>query len=119
MLFADDLVPCDMQTKSGTRARYLNRSVCLKGMNVASVEQKQNIPHQEENIKLTEGSMTTVKGSTYLGCMFAAEGGPRTDVNNRVQAAWAKWRKVSGVMCDTTMPISRSKTKSTKRIVKG
>ena len=38
--------------------------------------------------------------------MFAAEGHPETDVNNRVKAAWAHWRYVSGGTCDKKMPIN-------------
>ena len=42
----------------------------------------------------------------HLGSsVFVAEGGSETDLNNIVNAAWAKWREVSGVMCDTKMPI--------------
>ena len=52
----------------------------------------------------------------YLGSMFAAEGGSETDVNNRVKVAWAKWREVSGVMCDKKMPI-KLKDKIYKTIV--
>ena len=46
----------------------------------------------------------TVKVLKYLGSLFAA-GGSETDVNNRVKATWAKWREVSGVMCDKKMSI--------------
>ncbi len=55
----------------------------------------------------------TIKVFKYLGSVFAA-GGSETHVNNRVKAAWARWRKVSGVICDKKMPIKISKIKSTK-----
>ena len=50
-------------------------------------------PHKEENIKLGDGPIQTLKVFKYLGSMFAAEGGSETDVNNRVKVAWAKWEK--------------------------
>ena len=74
-------------------------------------------PHKEENIKLGDGPIQTVKVFKYLGSMFAAEGGSETDVNNRVKVAWAKWREVSGVMCDKKMP-TKLKDKIYKTIVK-
>ena len=74
-------------------------------------------PHKEENIKLGDGPIQTLKVFKYLGSMFAAEGGSETDVNNRVKVAWAKWREVSGVMCDKKIPI-KLKDKIYKTIVK-
>ena len=91
----------------------------MKDMDFASVELKQYMPtpHNEENIKLGDGPIQTVKVLKYLGSMFAAEGGSETDVNNIVKVAWAKWREVSGVMCDKKMPI-KLKDKIYKTIVK-
>ena len=74
-------------------------------------------PHKEENIKLGDGPIQTVKVFKYLGSMFAAEGGSETEVNNRVKVAWAKWREVSGVMRDKKMPI-KLKDKIYKTIAK-
>ena len=45
-------------------------------------------------IQLGDGPIPTVKVFKYLWSMFAAERGSETDVNNRVKAAWDKWRKV-------------------------
>ena len=73
--------------------------------------------HKEENIKLGDGPIQTVKVFKYLGSMFAAEGGPETDVNDRVKVTWAKWREMSGVMCDKKMPI-KLKDRIYKTIVK-
>ena len=69
--------------------------------------------HKQERIQLEEGPIPTMKVFKYLGCMFAAEGGSETDVNNSVKAAWAKWREVSRVMCDKKMFI-KIKDGSTK-----
>ena len=44
-------------------------------------------PHKQDNIKLGDGPIQTVKAFKYLGSMFAAEGGSETDVNNRVEVA--------------------------------
>ena len=41
-------------------------------------------------------------GSRPYAPILSAEGG---DVNNRVEATWAKWREVSGVMCNEKMLI--------------
>ena len=68
-------------------------------------------------MKLGDGPIQTVKVFKYLVSTFAAEGGSETDVNNRVKAAWAKWREVAGVMCDKKMPI-KLKDKIYKTIVK-
>ena len=88
------------------------------------------IPHKEENIKLGDGPIQTVKEFKYLGSMFAAEGGSETDVNNRV--TWpglngekchvecilqAIRRRRRRVMCDKKMHI-KLKDKIYKTIVK-
>ncbi|PZC79938.1 hypothetical protein B5X24_HaOG215620 [Helicoverpa armigera] len=41
----------------------------------------------------------------YLGSVLHASGGIDCDVRARISAAWAKWREVSGVICDPKMPV--------------
>ena len=119
MLFADDLVLCETSREKVEqeleRWRYQFER---HGLRISRTKTEyMPTPHKEENIKLGDGPIQTVKVFKYLGSMFAAEGGSETDVNNRVKVAWAKWREVSGVMCDKKMPI-KLKDKIYKTIVK-
>jgi hypothetical protein len=41
----------------------------------------------------------------YLGSRLAAEGGTQEDVTARINAAWMKWREITGVLCDKKMPL--------------
>ena len=40
----------------------------------------------------------------YLGVTISEEGGSEKAVRARVSAAWGKWRDLSGVISDKTMP---------------
>ncbi|XP_073698816.1 uncharacterized protein [Garra rufa] len=52
----------------------------------------------------------------YLGSVLSSDGDLLPDIRARVNAAWAKWRQVTGVLCDRRMPI-RLKAKVYKTIV--
>ena len=39
----------------------------------------------------------------YLGSVVVSKGGAYDEVQCRVKRAWAKWREVSGVVCDKRM----------------
>ncbi|XP_068206509.1 uncharacterized protein [Palaemon carinicauda] len=41
----------------------------------------------------------------YLGSTISQEGGCEAGVENRIIAAWGKWREVAGVVCDEKIPI--------------
>ena len=40
----------------------------------------------------------------YLGSVMHESGGIYHDVYSRISAAWAKWRKITGVVCDRRIP---------------
>ena len=119
MLFADDLVLCETSREKVEQELERWRDQFERhGLRISRTKTEyMPTPHKEENIKLGDGPIQTVKVFKYLGSMFAAEGGSETDVNNRVKVAWAKWREVSGVMCDKKMPI-KLKDNIYKTIVK-
>ena len=119
MLFADDIVLCETSREKVEQELERWRDQFERhGLRISRTKTEyMPTPHKEENIKLGDGPIQTVKVFKYLGSMFAAEGGSETDVNNRVKVAWAKWREVSGVMCDKKMPI-KLKDKIYKTIVK-
>ena len=110
MLFADDLVLCETSRvkveQELERWRDQFERHCFRiSRTKTEYMPYMPTPQKEENIKLGDGPIQTVKVFKYLGSMFAAEGGAETDMNNRVKMAWAKWREVSGVMCEKKMPI--------------
>ena len=119
MLFADDLVLCETSREKVEQELERWRDQFERhGLRISRTKTEyMSTPHKEENIKLGDGHIQTVKVFKNLGSMFAAEGGSETDVNNRVKVAWAKWREVSGVVCDKKMPI-KLKDKIYKTIVK-
>lgn len=41
----------------------------------------------------------------YLGTVLSTDGGLRREVSSRVNAAWAKWRSLTGVMCDRKIKV--------------
>lgn len=53
----------------------------------------------------------------YLGSQVSWDGDTLPDARARVNAAWLKWRQVTGVLCDKKMPI-RLKSKVYKTVVR-
>ena len=41
----------------------------------------------------------------YLGCQFQSDGGVESEIGSRIQAGWCSWRKTSGLLCDSKIPI--------------
>ena len=57
------------------------------------------------NIKDSQGtSLRQVNIFKYLGVTISEEGGSEEAVRARVNAAWGKWRDISGVISDKNMP---------------
>ena len=58
-------------------------------------------------IKVTdqgESELKQVQKFKYLGSEIATEGGSLMTVKQRITAAWSKWREVTGIICDKTLP---------------
>ena len=67
-------------------------------------------------IRESRGSVVKqVEDFKYLGSTLSSEGGCELEVENRIRAAWGKWREVAGVVCDKKMPNKLKLKKSTVR----
>ena len=77
MLFADDLVLCETSGEKIEQELERWRDQFERhGLRISRTKTEyMPTPHKEENIKLGDGPIQTVKVFKYLGSMFAAEGG--------------------------------------------
>ena len=44
--------------------------------------------------------LNTVTAFMYLWSIFDSNGEAESDINNRVELAWMKWKQLTGVLCD-------------------
>ncbi|XP_026435115.1 uncharacterized protein LOC113332823 [Papaver somniferum] len=55
---------------------------------------------------LLDGQIVPRKESfRYLGSMIQSDGDIKEDIRHRSQSGWAKWRPVTGVLCDRKVPV--------------
>ena len=62
--------------------------------------------------------MKNVNNFKYLGGVVKGSGGMDNGIRHRVSAAWATWKKCSGVLCERKMPLM-VKGKIYRTVVKG
>ena len=57
------------------------------------------------SVKLGENEIPRGNGFRYLGSTVQADGGLDLEVKMRIQAGWNNWRKLTGVLCDKSVPL--------------
>ena len=110
LIFADDiaLVACteeELQEKVQKWQRNLSRGGLKMSVEKSEVLVSERGGKSEVKIKENKGKeLRQVEHFKYLGSEIEAEGGVLGAVKQRVKAAWAKWREVTGVICDRKIP---------------
>ena len=56
-------------------------------------------------MRLQDVLLNKVKGYRYLGAYVEEGGELDSEVEKKVQAGWCRWREVSGILCDKSMPL--------------
>ena len=56
--------------------------------------------HEGTEIQLGNQTIQQVDKFRYLGSIIQKDCEVDSDVNNRIQAGWVKWRKATGIICD-------------------
>lgn len=76
-------------------------------------------PNSQANsgITLSGTALPRAKTFKYLGSVISEDGSIDADVIQRTTSGWMKWRTLTGVLCDTKMPI-RTKGKVYKTAVR-
>ncbi|XP_063629446.1 uncharacterized protein LOC134800816 [Cydia splendana] len=57
------------------------------------------------SVMIEGSSLKQVQEFKYLGSIVAPKQATEKDIQHRITTAWLKWRSLSGVLCDTRMPI--------------
>ena len=66
---------------------------------------RQHTAWTDESIVLDSGTLEEVSEFCYLGDMFDCEGGAEKAVRHRISVAWFKWRELSRLLCNKTIPL--------------
>ena len=111
LLFADDLV-ITAESMEELQERYEAWRECLERgglrINIRKTEVMLSSREGREELHITSGDGGELKQVTsfkYLGSVMSEEGGCDLEVRQRIKAAWAKWREVSGVILDRKVPM--------------
>ena len=114
MLFADDVVLCG-ETKQQVEEDLRLWTDCLErnGLKLSRTKTEYMVARfdkiadssADDRVRLGNNELKTVKGFKYLGSVIQENGEIEDEIRSRTNAAWAKWREVSGVLCDKRMPL--------------
>ncbi len=74
-------------------------------------------PQTDGTINVSGEDLKKVTRFKYLGSIISSDGDTLPDAGARVNAAWMKWRQVTGVLCDRRMAL-RLKAKVYKTIIR-
>ena len=86
-------------------------------MAYGSTQRRPNTWRAERTITIDGEDLKKTTNFKYLGSTISSDGDITSDVRTRINAAWAKWRQVTGVLCDRHMP-DRLKAKIYKTVVR-
>ena len=73
-------------------SRSTTKYLCINGGN------------DDETMKMEDTKVPRVKEFKYLGSTVQESCGCEREVKKGVQAGWNGWRRVSGVICDKSLP---------------
>ena len=108
MLFADDIVICE-ETRKEVERRLESWRYALdrREMKVSRSKTKYlyiNGGNEDETVKMENTKVPKIKKFKYLGSTVQESGSCEREVKKRVQAEWNGWTKVSGVICNRSLP---------------
>ena len=108
MLLADDIVICKETRKEvQRRLESLRYALERRGTKVSRSKTEYlciNRGNDNEIVKMEDAKVPRVKAFKYLGSRVQESGSCEREVKKRVQAGWNGWRKVSGVICNRSLP---------------
>lgn len=120
LLFADDvfLASKDREETQTTTQLWKTRldEYCMR-LNTKKTEYLEGGPQTDGTIIIDNEELKKTEEFRYLGSVISYDGNITSDVRARINAAWLKWRQVTGVLCDRRIP-DRLKGKFYKMVVR-
>ena len=86
-------------------------------LNVKKTEYMECGQQSQTSIRIGGSVLGKTTQFRYLGSCISHDGDISIEVQHRVNAAWMKWRQVTGVLCDKRMPL-RLKSKLYRAVVR-
>lgn len=74
-------------------------------LNILKTEYLESGDQTDSSISIGGQQLNKVTEFKYLGSFISSDGSMIPDVCLRINAAWMKWRQVTGVLCDQKMPM--------------
>ena len=108
LLFADDVMlasetPYELERQVNQWKERLGQFGLR--LNLAKTEYLESGSQSDGSILIDGSPLTKTQEFRYLGSRIAASGDTLPDARARVNAAWLKWREVTGILCDRKMPL--------------
>ena len=109
MMFADDVALCD-NTCEGVEEHLeeWRREMENRGLKVSRQKTEYLCIGERAiagEVRMQGERLKEVEEFKYLGSTVQKTGGSDKEVSKRIQAGWAAWRKITGVMCDRRVPV--------------
>ncbi|KAJ8715501.1 hypothetical protein PYW07_009983 [Mythimna separata] len=107
MMYADDIALVNQNKAHLERRVNIWKDTLENGglrLNVAKTEYMSCGGTDSGTIRIGSDLITKSDKFRYLGSVLHESGSVEDDVQARIGAAWAKWREVTGVLCDRKMP---------------
>ncbi|KAL0811093.1 hypothetical protein ABMA28_010361 [Loxostege sticticalis] len=112
MLYADDVVLLsDSKQDIQENLEQWRRALESGGLRISRSKTEYMVCHFNQtrpldtDVTLDNIKLPQVHKFKYLGSMIADDGTIEADVTNRITTAWIKWRSLTGVLCDTKIPV--------------
>nr|CDJ86575.1 RNA-directed DNA polymerase (reverse transcriptase) domain containing protein [Haemonchus contortus] len=120
LLYADDvMLASEDKSELESQVQTWSDRLAMFGLrlNVKKTEYLTTDSSEPGSIKINGIELTRTTTFKYLGSAIASDGSLGFETTSRVNAAWLKWRSMTGVLCDKNIP-ERLKSKIYRTVIR-